>query len=461
MINKNVSGQRRKTIHKTIASILSVAACSTAIASPTETGRWGIGVSVRHGTIPYDTSPYNRGRENSVGTVIPQIFYEGEHIFLRDLEWGVKAYEDGDNRINAVIKRRFVSIPSRMQNQYQEDALDWGLQWIHRVNDERSWRFEALTETRSRYQFYAGHDWQLQYGKLEFNPRAGLRYKSKKFNSYYYGLSDYEEFNGQNIDAGIEAEAGVSLRYPLLGGLYLTGALEYVYLDANARHSPNVDSNGFGAVRVGFVYFDEPSQGAGTAPAMAEGSYLRGAHGWATPSDMGEILSFKSERDPYNNQMSSVFYGHPLRQGWLGYPVDIYLHSGIVYHYEKNKVDENGRKVQNPVWEGIVSIKAYYNFTWPVRWRFGLAEGLSYVSRLTYNEWQEMDKQGNEGSKLMNYLDVSFDANVGDLVRSKSLENLWVGYSMHHRSSIFKQVSQFGRIKGGSNFNTVYLQYHF
>ena len=458
MPNNNVTDRHRKMILKTMASIFTVAACSTAIASTTNSGQWGIGVSFRHSTIPYKID-----RADSVGTVIPQIFYEGETIFLRDLEWGVKAYEDDENQINAVIKRRFVSIPHRLQNQYQEDSLDWGVQWVHRVNDNRSWRFEALTETRSlsRSQFYAGHDWQLQYGKLELKPRAGLRYKSKKFNSYYYGLSDYEEFNGQNIGAGIEAEAGVSLRYPLLNGLYLTGSLEYVYLDANARHSPSVDSNGFGAVRLGFVYFDEPSKGTGTVPAMAEGSYLRGAHGWATPSDMGDILSFQSERDPYNNQMSSVFYGHPLRQGWLGYPVDIYLHSGIVYHYEKNKVDENGRKVQDPVWEGIVSIKAYYNFTWPIRWRFGLAEGLSYVSKLTYNEWQEMDKQGSEGSKLMNYLDVSFDANVGDLFRSKSLENLWAGYSMHHRSSIFKQASQFGRIKGGSNFNTFYLQYHF
>lgn len=456
MTNNNVSGLCRKTIQKTIASILSVAACSTAIASTAETGRWGVGISARHGTIPYSTD-----RADSVRTTIPQIFYEGEHVFLRDLEWGVKAYDEGDNRINAVVKRRFVNIPRRMQNEYQEDALDWGLQWIHRVNDERSWRIEALTETQSRSQLYAGHDWQLQYGNLEVNPSAGLRYKSRKFNSYYYGLSDYEEFKGQEIDAGIEAEAGVSIRYPLMGGFYLTGALEYVYLDSNARHSPHVDSNGFGAIRVGFIYFDEPATGAGTAPAMAEGSYLRGAHGWATPSDMNEILRFKSERDAYNNQMSSVFYGHPLRQGWLGLPVDVYLHSGIVYHYEKDKVDENGRKVQDPVWEGVVSIKAYYNFTWPTRWRFGIAEGLSYVSRLTYNEWQEMDKKGNEGSKLMNYLDVSFDANVGDLFRSKSLENLWAGYSMHHRSSIFQQASQFGRIKGGSNFNTFYLQYHF
>ncbi len=40
------------------------------------------------------------------------------------------------------------------------------------------------------------------------------------------------------------------------------------------------------------------------------------------------------------------------------------------------------------------------------------------------------------------------------------LRDLWFGYSLHHRSSIFETSSAFGRIKGGSNYNTLYLQYH-
>ena len=34
-------------------------------------------------------------------------------------------------------------------------------------------------------------------------------------------------------------------------------------------------------------------------------------------------------------------------------------------------------------------------------------------------------------------------------------------HSKHHRSAIFETASHFGRIKGGSNYNTVYLQWHF
>lgn len=454
MTQVNDSSRNKKIITNVLASVLTVAACSSTIASAAETGEWGIGVSGRHGTIPYKNDS-----ADTVRTTIPQIYYEGEIVFLRDLEWGIKAYEDGNDRINTIIKRRFVSVPRRMQNDYQKDALDWGFQWIHRVNDDRNWRVEMLTETKSRAHIYAGHDWQLQYGDFELKPSAGLRYKSKKFNDYYYGLSEYEEFNGNKIGAGVEAEFGVSFRYPLVGGLHLTGALKYVYLDSNARGSKAVDDNGFGAVRLGFIYFE--SSKPTPAPAFAEGSYVRVSHGWATPSDMNEILRFKSVTDDYSNQLSSVFYGHPLANNWLGAPIDVYLTGGLAYHYENTGVDGEGRKVQDRALETVMAIKAYYNFTWPISWRFGIAEGLSYISKPSYIERAEMEKKDNNGSKLMNYLDVSFDANLGDLFGQKSMENVWAGYSMHHRSSFFKLASQFGRIKGGSNYNTLYLQWHY
>ncbi len=61
----------------------------------------------------------------------------------------------------------------------------------------------------------------------------------------------------------------------------------------------------------------------------------------------------------------------------------------------------------------------------------------------------------------MNYIGVSFDINLGDIFKVNALKETWLGYSLHHRYSIFEKASQFGRIKGGSNYNTVYLQFDF
>lgn len=108
-----------------------------------------------------------------------------------------------------------------------------------------------------------------------------------------------------------------------------------------------------------------------------------------------------------------------------------------------------------------MAIKGCSTFNWPIRWRLGFAEGLSYVSDITYIEQSEMDRKGLKPSNLWNSIGFSVDVDLGDLLNSERFSNWYLGYSIHHRSAIFESASQFGRIKGGSNYNTIYLQYHF
>ena len=106
-------------------------------------------------------------------------------------------------------------------------------------------------------------------------------------------------------------------------------------------------------------------------------------------------------------------------------------------------------------------MKAFYTLDLGWRFRIGVAEGLSYVSDVTYIEGSELAEKGYRPSKLLNYLDFSFDVNLGDVFNYAPMQNAWLGYSIHHRSGIFETSSAFGRIKGGSNYNSVYLQWHF
>jgi len=105
-------------------------------------------------------------------------------------------------------------------------------------------------------------------------------------------------------------------------------------------------------------------------------------------------------------------------------------------------------------------MKIHYTIKWPITWRLGAAEGLSYVDQIPYVEKTNLEQKDYRPSKLLNYLDFSLDIELGDLFNSKKLEGLWLGYSIHHRSGIFQTSSAFGRIKGGSNINSIYLQYH-
>ena len=418
--------------------------CSTLTAhAHANASDWGVGISFQQSTVPYQNNI-----SDSVGNTVPSIYYEDDNLFMRGDEWGIKAWNHEQWSVNPIVRRRWVNLPSEVQNQHQEDAIDAGLQLNYQVNDIRRWRMELLTTEDWRSQLYAGHDWDFQFGKLQLNTEAGMRVKSSKYNDYYYGLNGYA---GDDLSAGVEGVLAAEFRYPVIGPFHLTGGLEWTQLDSEARHGKAIDKNGYGTVKLGIAFFE--SGGNNLSTSIPEGAYVRVAHGWASPSDMNEIFRFQSVRDPYNHQMTSVFYGHPLQKGWLLENLDVYLVGGLAYH--------PGSVAQDTGFETQLGIKAFYNFYWPVRWRFGVAEGMSYISNVTYVEGNEMDEKGYEDSKLMNALDLSLDINLGDITTIRELDSAWLGYGLHHRSSIFENASQFGRIKGGSNYNTVYLQWHF
>ena len=112
--------------------------------------------------------------------------------------------------------------------------------------------------------------------------------------------------------------------------------------------------------------------------------------------------------------------------------------------------------------EWVFAFKGYYTVPLPWRLRLGVAEGLSYTTKIGDLEYSEIveTKGYAQASKLLNYLDFSLDINIGDIVRKNELKDLWLGYGIHHRSAIFESSSLFGRIKGGSNYQSIYLQWH-
>lgn len=409
-----------------------------------EEQNWGLGVVYRTASIPFDTGD----GDQTVSTVVPMMFFENEHLFIDGMEAGAYLYDIDKLELNALMRLRFVDIPASAQNAIGGDSVDFGGQL--RYNLTEAWHFDAELMTDSNFRFHSNFSLSGDYevGDWELSPSLTLRYKDADFNSEYFA---FNESTGELIGAGIDVNIGVSARYHVYSNLYLLGAASVTHLDDNAYSSSLIVDRNQAEFYLGFGFFNDRSKGL--KPELSTKRYLRVAHGWATPSNIGDIMKFNSEKDPYNNQMTSFFYGHPLTDEIFGLPLDIYFTPGIAHHWSSN--------VQSASTEYIAAIKAYYTFDWPAKWRFGVAEGLSYVDSITHIEQKEMDEKGYKASNLLNYLDFSFDVNVGDLIQKKDLDNLWFGYSLHHRSAIFESASQFGRIKGGSNYNTIYLQYDF
>lgn len=399
---------------------------------------WGIGAAYRSATIPYVTE------DSVVNNFVPMLFFENDYIFLHGLESGIKLYESDDWRLSAITRMHFVDIPEQYQNILQADTNDIGFQLQYKLKKNQWIDLEAMNDLHGRLFSNLRYSADFENASLEYKPYAQLQWNTSKYNSYYYGL------NQENISSGIDAVIGVDAKYHVWSNFYLLAKAQARFLGEDARESQYIKDDIEGELYLGIGFFNDKSKPK--KEILDISPYLRIAHGWATPSNLNDIITGNTEKDPYNNQLTSLFYGYPLTDELFGLPLDFYLTPGFVFHHSSD--------VQDTTQEYVLAIKAYYTIPFPWKVRFGVAEGISYINEVIYIEQTEMDEKGYRSSQLLNYLDFSLDLHLGD-VFGENLDQLWLGYSIHHRSAIFESSSRFGRIKGGSNYNSVYLQWHY
>lgn len=438
-----------------------------------EPNNWGIAVGFRSAKIPYPTA------DDRVSDFIPLMFYEGERFFIRGLTGGVRLYEQGDWQFSLIGRYRYFDIPAEFQNVIRGSGTDAGLQARYAWNEKLESNFELLSDNDGRIYsaFNTRLDWES--GNWELMPFATLRWKSANFNDHYFGLDGFINPNDlpnqfeNKIGSGLDLVLGGELRYHVASNLYLIGRAQMSALDSKTADSPSIAQKRYGEIFLGFGFFRDDTKPA--RATLEAKPYVRAAFGWGTPSNIGDILALHTESDPQNNKLTSIFYGHPIADDLFGLQnLDLYITAGFVYHLAADPYSQTLRPGEGinisdepltltydsqPTQEYVLGIKAYYNIHWPMHWRVGFAEGISYIRDVSNLEQREMDKKGYRASNLMNYLDFTLDADLSPWLFKDSDRELYLGIGVHHRSSIFEQSSSFGRIKGGSNYPSVYLQY--
>ena len=412
------------------------AADSIVTAEPT----WAVGAAMRSSIIPFATD------ERKVATLIPFVYYDdpGAVFYFRGLEGGATFWRPGDWRFSAMGRLRFLDIPAEYQNQIQGDTFMGGLQARYAPFGPWHLDLEILSDME-------GHEIaNARLGAIWLDPRLTLRtyfqaqYKTSKFNSYYFGLGQEE------VNSGVELGVGASAMYSIAINFFVFGRAETSLLDKPVRDVSFVNHDMTVQVFLGAGFKNDRTRA--TPSVQKAKRYVRLAHGWVTPSSLADIFHFTAENDPDNHQMTSIFYGHPLSDSLIGIPINVYFHSGFGWHWKNRK---------ESIQEFILAVKFYYTIPLPIRLKLGVAEGWSWVTDIPFVEDRELRKKGYEPSQLLNYLDFSVDLNLGDIFGGETLDRTWLGYDIHHRSAIFESASQFGRIKGGSNVQMVYLQYDF
>ncbi len=189
-----------------------------------------------------------------------------------------------------------------------------------------------------------------------------------------------------------------------------------------------------------------------TTNLIAQEEYsFRVAYGEASTKDLGEILSFNSDRHPDNLSVFALDGGYLLKEEIYKLPLDLYLKGGLSYFNE-------GRN-QEDVYEVTLYVKLYYKIDfWQNRLRFGLGEGFSYTSDVLWTEYEEARRENDNYAQFLNYLDISVDIDLGKLVGYEPLEDTYLAWTIKHRSGV---AGLYSGVYGGSNYNTVSIEKNF
>lgn len=181
---------------------------------------------------------------------------------------------------------------------------------------------------------------------------------------------------------------------------------------------------------------------------------MRVAYGTADKNDLGQIITGNS--DAPDKYLSVVAFdgGYLLKENFMNLPIDIYLKGGLSAYNEK---------VNDNAYEAVVYLKAYYNLDFlDNRVRVGLGEGLSYTSRILEIEYDEVHEDPSDiasTARLLNYLDITVDFDVGKLIDYKPMHETYLGYLLKHRSGIAGLINNVDH--GGSNYNCFYVEKKF
>ena len=180
---------------------------------------------------------------------------------------------------------------------------------------------------------------------------------------------------------------------------------------------------------------------------------LRIGGGYSDFNDLGEILigSFNTyEGDTYVINLDG---GWRFVENMYDLPFDWYLKGGLSY-FNENNLNENG-----DILEGTLYVKVIYKLdVLKNRIRIGFGEGLSLASDVPIVEIADAADSDKEVAKFLNYLDISVDLDIGRLMRVDSMHDLYLGYTIKHRSGV---GGLFSGVTGGSNYNMLTLEKNF
>ncbi len=398
--------------------------------------------------------------------LMPLYIYEGKRLFLDVNRVGVKLLDEPTQRIDLLVERRLEGFPltkapaSLAGMAIRDTSVDVGLSYSIR----QPWgqlKAEVVRDSNSTHQgteARLGYAKEWRSGALTWRPSLSVAWRSAKLNDYYYGVRASEATATRAAyepGAGLEARVGVHATYEVSKHWSLLTGVSATVLGNGVKNSPIVDQRVLPSYYLGAVYDFGPhdSEWIGTSSP----TYFKVLYGQAAADGchLIKILTAQclSTAKVNPTSISAVQIGRPFIQNFNGLPIDVVGYVGLAQHNDSG-LQPNGLQVD-------LFMKAFYSgFPWQdrVKTRLGMGMGVSMAQRVPYIEVSSQAAQGEQTSRLLNYLEPSIDVSLGDLIGSRSLKDTYIGLGVSHRSGIFKESRLLGNVNGGSNYIYTYLE---
>lgn len=426
-------------------------------------GSPALGGAVLAGSDTYLGEPRNYDQ-------IPLILYEGERIFAYGNSLGFNFVRNETFRFGALARARLTSVdPTEIAEleglSERRNTLEAGLM----ANVTTPFGQFSLTGVRDAVGRYDGDEIDLSYrlpihlGQWTLTPWVSALWQDERLTGYYYGVSQDEAAPGRpaytpgaarNFAIGLNTAWHVNDRFFMFANVGME-----IYDDAIAN-SPIVESSTNVRTLLGAAW----AFGGETPPRRVRGKEYAGPPLWSWRVHWAYQLKhniFPVAMTGYWTKSIKVPDTLPTQTGFtlgrklrVGKRADVVARAGVFRHYEK-PFQENFNSYVLSV--GAI-VKSFDNFSDKVKFRWGVAMGLSYAETLPAEEVVEFIDNDIDSSRLLLYLEVTYDYALDRLIPWKGFENCFVGAIITHRSGVYGGSEVFGGVAGGTDWGGFHLE---
>lgn len=401
---------------------------------------------------------------------LPLILYQGERVFAYGNSLGFNFLRNDSLQLGALARARLISvdtteIPELEGLSERKNTLEAGLT----ANVTTPFGQISLTGVREVLGRYDGDEIDLSYrlpirlGRWTLTPWVSVLWQDERLTNYYYGVAEdeataelpvYRPGDARNLAVGLNTAWHLNERF------FVFANIGVEYLDDVIADSPIIDSSTNARTLAGAAW----AFGGEPPPPRVRGEEYNGPPLWSWRVHWGYLIEqniFPLAMSGFIAPSRKVPDTLPTQAGFTlgrvlrtGERADVLVRTGVYRHFESPAQDQFNSYVLSI---GAV-VKSFEKFSEKVRFRWGVAMGLSYAETLPAEEVVEFVETGKDSSRLLLYLEVSMDFALDRIIRSKFVEDCFAGAILTHRSGVWGGSDLFGGVSGGTDWAGIHVE---